>query len=162
MSTQSTDKPVVVILRGLPGAGKSSYAASLKGAKIVSADHYFDTPVGYRYDKSKISDAHRACMRKFLDLLGAGERLVVVDNTNVRSMYWSPYATVADAMGYRVEIRSFWVPVDVSVARNIHTVPLYTVRNMAKSWEDVPFPWSGCDVLMNGVAGTPDLTRSSY
>jgi hypothetical protein len=53
----------VIVCRGLPGAGKSTYVATLSpGAVVCSADSYFVGPDGaYRFDPAKLGQAHEAC-----------------------------------------------------------------------------------------------------
>ena len=56
----------VIIMRGLPGSGKSTEAKSYiltHGAVVVSADDFFMVAGKYRYNPAKIGDAHVACMR---------------------------------------------------------------------------------------------------
>ena len=51
----------VVILRGLPGAGKTTYVSKMPAPTlVVSADHYFVQGQAYRFDADKLAAAHAA------------------------------------------------------------------------------------------------------
>lgn len=76
----------VVILSGVSGAGKSTYAEKLltetQGIK-VSADHYFMWEDTYKFDPTKLGEAHADCFKRFISHLQApfSWSCVVVDNT---------------------------------------------------------------------------------
>ncbi len=136
--------PVAIILRGVPGSGKTTLARKrFPGSpypEFVSADHYFTDPFGtYRFDPAKLPDAHNECLRVCLRHL-ASHRHVVVDNTNVRMFEIAPYYRLAEAFGYEAKV--VWVHCDPLIAarRNVHGVPVETVLNMARSFDPLP-PW---------------------
>jgi adenylate kinase family enzyme len=54
-------KQQLIIVRGIPGSGKSTFASSL-GIPHYEADQYFIGADGvYRFDFSKLGEAHRQC-----------------------------------------------------------------------------------------------------
>ena len=59
-------KNTVIILRGCSGSGKSTLA-SLFGpaAVVVSADDFFITDAGYKFDINTLTNAHKLCKDKF-------------------------------------------------------------------------------------------------
>jgi len=121
-----------IILRGLPGSGKSTVSAQFPDAIICSADHFFVGTDGvYRYDRAKIKQAHDACLRKFLSLLDSPAPLVV-DNTNMTVAEIAPYYEASEAMGRETKLVTVKVPVAVSVARNVHSVPATVIEGMAR------------------------------
>ena len=121
----------VIILVGIPGAGKSSFANKAGGA-VVSADAYFTNTEGdYDFDAVKIGDAHADCLRKFVDLLQAKEDSIIVDNTNTRVSEIAPYAALALAYGYSHEIIIIECSIDLAITRNTHDVPAKTISDMA-------------------------------
>lgn len=86
----NTGDRVVVILRGLPGSGKSFLAqqiieATVKNPKdhIISADNFFMKGGLYRYEASKIPQAHNEAQRMFAQKASLGYSPLIVDNTNV-------------------------------------------------------------------------------
>lgn len=119
----------VVVMQGVSGAGKSTAAARLLGesakvAVVASADHYFETRDGYKFDFRKLGEAHAACFRSFVDSLRRMVPVVIVDNTNTTAMEISPYMLGAAAFGYDAEILSVRCNPEVAAARNLHGVPL--------------------------------------
>lgn len=120
-------------MQGPSGSGKSTWAeawARRTGAVIVSADHYFETRDGYRYDPKQLGTAHNACFCQFLSAVREKMR-VVVDNTNTDAIDVAPYVAVARA--YKAECVVVRMPVSLAdapvlAARNMHGVPEGTIR----------------------------------
>lgn len=112
----------VVILSGVSGAGKSTYAEKLltetQGIK-VSADHYFMWEDMYKFDPTKLGEAHADCFRRFISHLQApfSWSCVVVDNTNTTVEEIAPYILGAQAFDYQAEVRTLWVPARYTAAQ---------------------------------------------
>lgn len=124
----------VVILCGASGSGKSTWASqNYPDAIVVSADHYFIGEDGeYRFDPSKLGDAHGSCLRHFVKCAQSMiTDTVVVDNTNTTTVEIAPYVAVARAYGIEPEIRA-WVgsPPEHALTRNTHGVPAEVVKAM--------------------------------
>ena len=129
----------VIITRGLPGSGKSTYIREkLVGAYVCSADHYFEKGDGYVFKPEKLGEAHGECMRKFIGALEDGRPLVVVDNTNISLIEISPYLSVAQAFGYEVEIVRIIAGCSLEelCKRGLHNVPFNTLQRMHERFED--------------------------
>ena len=129
----------VVIMRGLPGAGKSTWVTeNLPGAVVCSADRYFMCDDGeYVFDGERLSEAHGACLRTFTEAVSTIDpedpTVVVVDNTGRRAWEISPYYIVH-------------LPCDREVAhgRNIHGVSKERVEQMDVDLgtEELPVFWN--------------------
>jgi predicted kinase len=132
-----------IIMRGLPGAGKSRWISKVVGGRpaVVSADDYFMQGDEYRFDPKKLGDAHRQCMQFFLDAIEEDEEIVIVDNTNTQLWELSPYKAVAEARGYRVEVVEVHASPETCASRNTHGVPLASCQAMASRWEKIPPFW---------------------
>ena len=100
---------VAVVMRGLPGHGKSTRVsertadAARRGDRsaVCSADDFF-VELGrgtYAFDPSRIADAHASCKANFAGALQAGVELVVLDNTNTCLWEFEPYVQSAVAAG---------------------------------------------------------------
>lgn len=109
----------VIILQGISGAGKSTYAAKL-GGRIVSANDYFQARDGYRFAPAKLGEAHAQCMRRFIEMVQGSEPLVIVDNTNTTVAEIAPYYSVGQAYGYAVRIVRVVAGVQAATARGRH------------------------------------------
>lgn len=133
----------VMVLRGLPGSGKSTYAAGIEGAVVCSADDFYVRIGGgvYRHDPARIGEAHTECFRKFLTSLTEGRDTVVCDNTNSMAIEIAPYMLAAAAFGYEAEVIQFRCSPEEAAARNVHGVPEDVIRKMAEAMERTLPPW---------------------
>lgn len=114
----------VIIMRGLPGSGKSTWIANnVPGALVCSADEFMVQDGVYVWDPSKLHAAHSKCQDKYMLALQGRMPLVVVDNTNLRPRDMEYYVVLAENMGYDIEIRTIHCDPAVAAARNIHGVP---------------------------------------
>lgn len=151
----------IVILSGIPGSGKSTYAkhvASRYRGTVVSADDYFVRSDGvYRFNPKGLSDAHGECFKKYLDALSTMTKnsgCVIVDNTNLTEWQISPYVLAAQAHGFGLpdpyasgDMNAHEVTIvrvncepDVALKRQIHGVP---EKNLLAMLDD----YNACKVL---------------
>lgn len=123
----------VIILRGVPGSGKSTESKKYPDAYVVSADHYFIGKDGiYRFDMNKIASAHGQCKSRFEAALSEKKPVVVVDNTNTTVKELKFYVETARRAGYAVEIVRIDCDPEIAAARNVHGVPKASVLKMAE------------------------------
>lgn len=94
------------LLRGLPGSGKSTIAKSLVGDKDYchkEADMYFvDRDGNYKFEPSKIKDAHAWCKEEIEFVMKYDHSPVVVSNTFTQEWEMEDYYKLAEKYGYRV------------------------------------------------------------
>jgi predicted kinase len=92
----------LVLVRGISGSGKSTFAALL-GRAICSADDYLVTRDGkYEWEAWKLRRAHEWCLRKCERFMKLGISPSVVCNTSPRKRDLAPYYALAEKYGYRV------------------------------------------------------------
>jgi len=93
------------LLRGLPGAGKSTLAKMLVGEKDYchkESDMYFINGKGeYIFKPSLLFLAHTWCQEE-VEFLMKYEHKVVVSNTFTQEWEMKPYFDLAEKYGYRV------------------------------------------------------------
>lgn len=124
------------LLRGLPGSGKSTLAAQL-GGSLVEADRYFMQYGDYKFDASKLKEAHAWCrdqVRKWMEVDNAGYDVdrIVVSNTFTQEWEMKPYYELAEKYGYRV----YSIVVENRHGgKNVHNVPDEAIDKMRKRFE---------------------------
>jgi hypothetical protein len=167
-------------MSGIPGCGKSSYAECVlllhtrhnaryeKGrarAAIVSADDYYMVGGEYKYDPTKIGDAHADCFRRFISYMMDPEYdFVVVDNTSCTVEEIAPYMLGAAAFEWDAEVRTIVCATEddmkVAAARNTHKAPFEVVsgqwntlcaRRLPAWWTHTGIPMSQAERLITSV-----------
>jgi len=98
----------VIILRGLPGSGKTEFAFDLwgsMGATIVSANNYMvDDDGEYSFDIHKIPSSNDSCKSDFDTAIANEDNCIVVDNLNIQGWEFEQYKLDAVAKGYKVRV----------------------------------------------------------
>ena len=120
----------LVLIRGLPGSGKSSLArmfVSYDDYWHREADMYFEDSLGnYTYDGSKIGAAHEWCQEQTRLALTA-DHDVVVSNTFTRISEMQPYLDMNYDSIQVLECHGSF--------GSEHGVPDRVVENMRSRWE---------------------------
>ena len=132
----------LVLLRGIPGAGKSTYASRVfPRARILSTDRYFRRPDGsYRFDASRLSEVHEACLRDCRVALNERASPIVVDKCNLTWRAIEPYARLARDEHYAVRVVTLLADPLVCWRRNVHRVPQAKVFELAKILREARLP----------------------
>ena len=94
------------IVRGIPGAGKSTFAKSVGGVHI-EADQFFMLNGKYNFDITKIKLAHKYCQNQTeawmkTDGTQVNNNKIVVSNTFTQEWEMDAYYELAKQYGYRV------------------------------------------------------------
>jgi len=128
----------VVIMRGLPGSGKSAVADLLQAHYRISMDHFW-TKDGepYHFNYSKLTEAIEWTHRQFLNALEdkLGIDLIVVDNVNYAKDHFQFFVDEAKKHGARVHFVHVERPIDE--LDSSHGVPEDRVLQMAERWEHI-------------------------
>lgn len=125
------------LLRGLPGAGKSTLAKKL-GEVYYEADMYFTNENGqYIFNGADIKKAHQWCQNQVESAMilnhttGVNEN-IVVSNTFTQEWEMEAYYKLAETYGYRV----FSLIVENRHGgENLHNVPEDKIEAMRKRFE---------------------------
>ncbi|KAF1782850.1 P-loop containing nucleoside triphosphate hydrolase [Phytophthora cactorum] len=114
MLSSKTDvgKPVVVILRGIPGSGKSTLGREIeaicryRGAAFTacSADLFFETPRGYVFDVRKLGAAHSKCKGDFTKAVQGGIPRIMAVAAITSTLFWSTIPAPRDGNMNRTRI----------------------------------------------------------
>lgn len=97
---------MLYIIRGLPGAGKSTFALKLAnaiGAYNFEADHYHEDADGnYAWKPENVAAAHYSCQRAVRHIMTSSRADIVVSNTSTTEKELEVYLDMAKECGYSV------------------------------------------------------------
>lgn len=125
----------LIIIRGLPGSGKSSLAEILSEGKypVHSIDDFFTDESGkYFFDHTKNHLAYKQCEARTRESMNSGAKKIFVDN--VFSIDWEmePYFKLASEFDYRI----FVLTVEkYHNEKNIHRITEEQIEKMAAKYK---------------------------
>lgn len=131
----------LIIMRGLPGSGKSEKAKQLvENGVIHSTDSYFIQDGVYRFDENNVSVFHDLNLMSAIGSMKKGMTPIIIDNTNLISFYCEEYVDNAKMYGYEITIvepSSPWAfDVDELVKRNVHNTSRDIIVSMLEMYEE--------------------------
>uniref|UniRef100_A0A8B9PYY5 NEDD4-binding protein 2-like 2 n=2 Tax=Apteryx owenii TaxID=8824 RepID=A0A8B9PYY5_APTOW len=151
-----SSQKLLLILRGLPGSGKSTLSRFLLGQNcdgiVFSTDDYFRQQDGYTYNAAQLGDAHDWNQKRAKQAMEQGKSPIIIDNTNTQAWEMKPYVEMALEKGYGVEFREpdTWWKFDLEELekRNKHGVTREKIAQMLERYEyQISIP-----IVMNSVA----------
>lgn len=127
----------LILLRGLPGSGKSTLVEVLSESgkyPVTSIDSYFIVPETgeyvFRFEENHL--AYKLCEENTRKYLHLGEKKVFVDNTFTMDWEMEPYFKMAAEYGYRL----FVMTVEkYHNGHNIHDVSQAQLEKMASRYK---------------------------
>ena len=119
----------MILVRGLPGSGKSTFAKSLVGYNHSEADQFWMVNNEYKFDATRLREAHEWCQLKTKNCLNEGLD-VVVSNTFTTKKELRPYFELAKEFGIVPQ-----VILCQAQYGNIHDVPEETLTKMKARFE---------------------------
>ncbi|KXJ22434.1 NEDD4-binding protein 2 [Exaiptasia diaphana] len=131
---------VIVIMRGLPGSGKSSFARAIKGNGVIySTDDYFMRNGQYQFDIAYLGEAHEWNQIRAREAMKSGISPVIIDNTNIQAWQMKPYVSMAQRLGYEIILKepdtSWKWDAKELFKRNQHGVSLSQIKNLMERYE---------------------------
>jgi predicted kinase len=125
----------LILLRGLPGSGKSTLAKTIVNKDYChkEADMFFiDQDGNYKFEPSKIKDAHTWCQDEVDFLMKYMHSPIVVSNTFTQEWEMEAYYKLAEKHGYRVVSM---IVENRHGGKNIHDCPEDKVEIMRNRFE---------------------------
>ncbi|XP_066476382.1 uncharacterized protein [Tiliqua scincoides] len=146
----------LIILRGLPGSGKTTLSRILLGQSrdgiAFSTDDYFRQQDGYwSYNVGQLGAAHEWNQKRAKQAMDQGRSPIIIDNTNTQAWEMKPYVEAALENGYKVEFHepNTWWKFDSEELekRNEHGVSREKITQMLERYD---YPIS-IPIVMNSV-----------
>ena len=129
----------LILLRGLPGAGKTTLAKTILQLResdepeVLSADDFFINENGmYEFDFAKIKEAHQYCQFRCSERMRQQKAKIVVANTFTQEWEMKIYFEMAERYNYRVHTA---IVENRHESENIHDVPKDKLQQMKERFE---------------------------
>ncbi|OHX66742.1 AAA family ATPase [Flammeovirga pacifica] len=118
----------LLLLRGLPGSGKSTIAKSLGGS--IEADDFMVNDLGeYEFNVRKLDYAHKSCLEMTKMCMSRRQELIVVSNTFTTEGEMQPYFDLAYQNEYQINTL---IVENRHGSTSVHDVPEEKMKQMAK------------------------------
>ena len=123
----------LILIRGLPGSGKSTWARQLLADGVVQAHfeidmHFVGADGVYRFEPHRYSEAEQWCREETVAALETGQS-VVVSNTFCHPKEIKAYEEIAERFGAQIEIleaKGEW--------QNLHGVSNVDMASLRNRW----------------------------
>lgn len=128
----------LIVLRGLPGSGKSTFANFYKNnlhpelsSIICSADSFLYENNEYIWTKERVIKAHEKCFQLAEESMINNINIIILDNTNIKSSDYKYYRKIARKYNY--EYVSLIIE-NIHNTKSIHNVNKETLNNQRKNF----------------------------
>jgi predicted kinase len=130
--------PSLIILRGLPGSGKSTLSELLSENKwpVFSIDDYFTDPLTkvYTFEFSKNHLAYKNCQENTEKAMKTTIEKIFIDNTFTLEWEMEPYFKLAEKYAYTVHVLTVE---NRHHSKNKHNIPQEQIQKMAEKYKVV-------------------------
>ncbi|XP_053528329.1 NEDD4-binding protein 2 isoform X2 [Artibeus jamaicensis] len=134
---------ILVLLRGLPGSGKSFLARTLQednpSGIILSTDDYFYINGQYQFDAKYLGEAHEWNQNRAKEAFEKKVSPIIIDNTNLQAWEMKPYVALSQKHKYKVlflEPDTWWKFRPKELARrNIHGISKEKIKRMLERYQ---------------------------
>lgn len=134
MDTNTEKQGDLILLRGIPGSGKTTFASVIlqqpnnNPQEILSADDFFEGENGeYNFDSTKLKEAHNYCQFRCSERMRQQKVRIVVANTFTQEWEMDEYFKMAERYNYRVHTV---IVENRHGNENVHGVPEGKVQQM--------------------------------
>ena len=161
---QSKEGKVLVLLRGLPGSGKTYLANELvrkSDGIILSTDDYFIRSGVYCFEATQLPTAHEWNQRRAKLFIEKGRTPVIIDNTNLEGWEMKPYVSFGYTNGYKIFFLEpdnawSWKPKDLA-RYNVHGIKRENIERMLQRYQRVTVE----DVIKSLPSNSQSIQKSN-
>jgi len=152
----------LVLMRGIPGSGKSYKAKELayhhiidggRSLAICATDDYHMVDGEYVFNADMLGQFHELNQKRAEQFMRCETELVIIDNTNIKRRDMKSYRDSGEKLGYTVEEvivgkdqllpslddadpHKFNDYIDFCTKRNTHSVPRDAIEKMARRFQE--------------------------
>lgn len=133
------DQYNVIIVRGLPGSGKTRYTQIFwPGVLLIEGDQYYMTSDGkYLFDTGMLKNSTEYTRVMLSTALSLGIKCAVITLTSADGSSAKSLAKIARAFGYQVIHQ--WIDFDNgNTNQDWHDVPKEVISTMKQNWKTIP------------------------
>ena len=141
-----SNSKVAIILRGVPGSGKSTFVNMLRqtqGSVAIHAvdDLHVDKAGNFLWDEENQERLYTLNFANFVKSCSTGTNLVICDAINIEVSHFQKYIDIASQYQYLVYVVTPDPPApDQSTKRNKHHTSSSQARDMYSRWQHWPPP----------------------
>jgi len=145
-------KGIVIIMRGIPGSGKSKFVKNkYPNSTVCSADYYHERHGDYIFHEEEADLAHHQCRDEFDKSIKREDKIIVVDNTNITFYEMKYYIDIGEQNEYDVRFVKMIISPEVAHERNVHNVPKDTINMLYEMFEDLPEEYKEKEIEIKSI-----------
>ena len=141
----------LIVMRALPGSGKSTYVSKLPNPCVCSIDSYFYRNGVWEWKEDELSEAWKHCDVQFSIFMDRRKRTIVLDNVNSKISDFIRYVVRAKSEGYQVSIVEILERnLEMLASRGKHSLTVERLQQISDEWEEIPPDFADFHIKLDG------------